>query len=55
MKSRIKLLIMDRLNILLLRNLDNFTARLAKANSASKNDTTNFVKMTDFDKPNNLN
>ena len=28
---------------------DNFTARLAKANLASKNDIADFVKNTDFD------
>ena len=28
---------------------ENFTARLAKANLASKNDIGNFVKKTDFD------
>ena len=35
---------------------ENFTARLAQANLASKSNITNFVKKTDFDdKLNNLN
>ena len=35
---------------------ENFFARLARANLASKNDIANFVKMTDFDdKRRNLN
>ena len=48
---KIKLLvIMITINILLLKNLtaENFTARLAEANLASKIDIANFVKRTDF-------
>ena len=47
------------INILLLHNLitaENFAARLAQANLASKSDVANFVKKTDFDeKLKNLN
>ena len=55
-----KLLIMIMLNILVLKNLplEDFAARLAQANLASKNDIANFVKKTDFNdklKTKNLN
>ena len=57
MKLKRKLLIM--INILLLLNLitaENFPARLAQANLATKSDIVNFVDKTDFDdKLKNLN
>ena len=51
MKLKRKLLIMIMTNILLLQNLtaENFAARLAQANLASKRDIANFVKKIDFD------
>ena len=48
------------INMLLLKNLisqktsENFAARLAQANLASKNDIPSFAKMADFDKNKNV-
>ena len=44
------------INILLLKNLESFVARLVQANLGSKNDIAALVKKTDFDdKLKNLN
>ena len=61
MKLKRKLLIIFMINILLLQNLtkltgENFAARLAQTNLASKNHIANFSRKTDFgDKIKNLN
>ena len=53
MKLKRKLLVMIMINTLLLKKFnnstsDNFTAKLKKANLASKNDIADFLKTTDL-------